>query len=417
MSSNVYRREDCRFCRSRELELVLQLAPTPLGSDYLPADRLAERQECYPIDLFLCNECGYVGLRDVVDPSVIWDDSTQATSMSGGLVDHFRDYSDDPIHALDAPEGSLIVDIGSNDGTFLKFFQNKGMRVLGIDPSRYISEKANESGVPTLCDYFTTDLARTIRAEHGAADVITANRVIANVDNLAEMMGAVKELMARDGTFVFETGYLVDIIQDLLFDTIYHEHLGYDSVRALETLFPRFDMELIDIHRVPIKGGSLRGQVQHRGGPRTASSSIANFVATEEAQGFTTAEPFRSLASKLEVAKTKLHDLLNGLKANGHTIAGYGAYVGSTTQIYHLDLGNLLSFLADDDPRNQSLFSPGYHIPVMPSQAIYDEKADYVVILAWRYSESIIKKHHAFLEQGGHFIIPLPEIQIVSQAA
>lgn len=413
MSSLVSRRDDCRFCGSRDLELVLQLAPTPVGSDYLPADRLVEREECYPIDLFLCHACGYAGLRDVVDPRVIWDDSTEVTSMSGGLVEHLRAYSDDLMHSLNAPEGSLIVDIGSNDGTFLKCFQSKGMRVLGIDPSRYISGKANESGVPTLCDYFTAGLARTIKAKHGPADVITANRVIANVDDLGDMMEGVKELMAPGGTFVFETGYLVDIIRGLLFDTIYHEHLGYDLVRALAGLFPRFGMELIDIERVSVKGGSLRGRVQHRGSSRAVSPSVADFAAKEAAQGFTTAEPFRSFACKLDVSKTQLLDLLCGLKAKGNTIAGYGASVGSTTQIYHLGLGNLLSFLVDDDPRNQSLFSPGYHIPVMPSQAIYDEKAGYVVILAWRYSEPIIKKHRAFLERGGHFIIPLPEVQVV----
>ena len=284
---------------------------------------------------------------------------------------------------------------------------------MGIDPSRYIANKANESGVPALNDFFSADLARAIKAEHGSADIVTANRVFANIDDLADVLNGIKELLAPDGTFVFETGYMVDIVRDMLFDTIYHEHLGYDLVQALPGLFQRFDLELIGIERVMVKGGSLRGFVQHRGGSRQVSPTVSEFIADETAKGYNTAEPFQSLASALDTRRTELVELLKILQVEGKTIAGYGASVGSTTQIHHLGLGELLKFLVDDDTRNQNLYSPSFHIPVMPSQAIYDQKADYVVILAWRYADPILKKHQAFLERGGHFIIPFPEVQIV----
>ena len=413
MNDVLFRRDNCRLCGGRDLELVLQFEPTPIGADYVTADQLGTIQTCYPLDLFLCRECSYVGIIDVIDPVVIFGDSKETTSMSLGVVEHLRTYADKLIGTLSPKEKSLVIDIGSNDGTFLKFFQNRGLNVLGIDPSHYIAGKANESGILTIDGFFTEELAHMIESEHGAASIITANRVIANIDDLANMIEGVSHLLTPSGTFVFETGYVVDIVQNMLFDTIYHEHLGYDSVKAFKTLFPKFGMELIDVERVDIKGGSLRCTVKKEGDDRPIKPSVTEFIASEKVQGFGGATPYQALASKLESAKSSVLRLLNHLQSEGKTIAGYGASVGSTTQIYHLGLGDYLSFLLDDDPRNQNLFSPGHHIPVLASEAIYDRNPDYIVILAWRYFEPIIRKHQAFLDQGGHFIIPLPELRSI----
>jgi len=352
-------------------------------------------------------------MLDVVDADILFSGNTEVTSMSLGLVDHLRQIADLVLGEAELPEGSLVIDIGSNDGTLLRFFQARGMRVLGVDPSGFIAQKANDSGIPTLRDYFTADVAQRIRSEHGPAKIVMANRVIANVDNLPDMIEGIRCLLAPDGMFYFETGYLVDILQNLLFDTIYHEHLGYDLAKPLAALFPRHGLELIDIERVGVKGGSLRGKVQHSSGQRAVNPAVAELIAMEERIGLHRAEGYRSFNESLAIGKRELNDFLNKIQSKNQPIAGYGASVGSTTETYYFDLGNVLSFFVDDDPRNQNLFSPGYHIPVMPSQAIYDEKADYVVILAWRYSEPIIRKHQAFLERGGHFIIPLPEVRVV----
>ena len=413
MNATIFRRDTCRLCGGHDLELVLQLAPTPPGDVYVPAELLDEIQGTYPLALFLCHSCGHTQLLDMVDPEILYGDYIYVTTISLGLAEHFRRYADDVLRRVNPAEGTLVVDIGSNDGTLLKFFQGRGMRVLGVDPARDIARKATESGIETLPSFFTSELAHQIKNERGPAAIITANNVFANVDDLTDMTEGIRHLLAPDGVFVFETGYLVDLIQNTLVDNIYHEHLSYYSVKPLKTFFPHHGMELIDIEHVSTKGGSLRGTVQLAGGPRTASPSVAKLVALEASLGLDRAETFKAFAARIDTVKSQLVSRLRDLKAQGKTIAAYGASVGTTTLIYYFGLGDMLSFIVDENRRRQGLFSPGYHIPVLPPQVIYERKPEYVLILAWRYAEPIVEKHQAYLEQGGHFIVPLPKIVVM----
>lgn len=413
MSASVFRRKSCRLCGGHGLDLVLRLAPTPVADAYVSADRLDEVQETYPLDLVLCNGCSGVQLLDVVDPGVLYGDYLYVTSSSPGLDKHFQQYAADVLHRVNPSKEALVIDVGSNDGTLLRFFQKEGMRVLGIDPAGDIARKATESGTETLQAFFTPDVARRIKNERGRATIITANNVIANIDDLAQLAEAVRELLAPDGVFIFETGYLVDLIRETVFDNIYHEHLCYHSVKPLELFFRRNGMELIHASRVPTKGGSLRGTVQLAGGPRTVSLSVAELIALEVSLGLDRAETFKAFAAKLDSVKTELLKFLREVKTQGRTIAGYGASHSVTTIIYHFGLGDILSFLVDDNPRKRNLYSPGHHIPVLSPQALYERKPDYVLTLAWRFSEAVMKKHEAYLDQGGHFIVPLPEIRVI----
>jgi SAM-dependent methyltransferase len=413
MRGSVFRRNTCRLCDGHELELALHLDPTPIADDYVSVERLAMVQETYPLDLFLCRTCGHVQLLDVVDPEVLFGDYVYVTSISLGLVEHFRRYADDVLRRIIPPVGAFVVEIGSNDGTLLKFFQDRGMCALGIDPARGIARKATESGIETLPTFFTSELARKIRLERGAATIVCANNVFAHGDNLADMVEGVRELLAPDAVFVFEVSYLVDIVQKMLFDTIYHEHLCYHSVKPLDRFFRRHGMELIDIERIASKGGSLRATVQLTGGPRAMSPKIEELIALEASLGLDRVETFRAFAAKIESVKTQLLELLHDLKSQGRTIVGYGASATVTTLIYHFELSDKLSFIVDDNPTKQNSFSPGHHIPVLSPQAIYERKPEYVLILAWQYAEPIKEKHHAFLEQGGHFIVPLPRVEVI----
>ena len=413
MSVSVFRRDSCRLCGGHDLELVLQLAPTPIADDYVSMDRVDEVQKTYPLDLYLCLSCGHVQLAHVVDPEALYGEYIYLTLTSPGLVEHFRRYADALMRCVNLSQGAFVVDIGSNDGTLLRFFQEREMRVLGIDPAREIARRATESGIETLPSYFTSGLARRIRQERGPAALVTANNVFAHADALASMADGVRELLASGGVFVFEVSYLVDIVQKLLFDTIYHEHLCYHSVKPLDSFFPRHGMQLIDVQRIPSKGGSLHGTVQLAGGPRPVSPSVAELIALEASLGLDRPAPFKALATQLDSIKTRLLSLLNGLKAEGKTIAGYGASATVTTLIYHFDLGDMVTFLVDDNPRKHNTFSPGHYIPVLPSDAIYERDADYVLILAWRYAEPIMKKHQAFLDEGGHFIVPMPSVEVI----
>lgn len=413
MSVYSFRRDNCRLCGGRNLELVVQLAPTPIADDYVSVERLGEVQETFPLDLFLCRACGHVQLLDVVNPEVLFGDYLYVTSSSLGLVEHFRRYTDEMMRRVSPPEGSFVVEIGSNDGALIRFFQDRGMRVLGVDPAREIARRAAESGIETLPTFFTSERARKIKRECGPAAIIVANNVFAHSDDLGDMAEGVRDLLAPDGVFVFEVSYLVDIVQKTLFDTIYHEHLCYHTVKPLKSFFDRHGMQLIDAERVPTKGGSLRGTAQLAVGSRPESPSVDELIALETSLGFDRSESFKVFGAKIEGVKTQLLNLLCGLKSQQKTIAGYGASATVTTLIYEFELNDVLSFIVDDNPRKQGMFSPGYHIPVLSPQLIYEQKPDYLLILAWNYSEPIMKKHEAFLKAGGHFIVPLPTVQVI----
>ncbi len=413
MIESLYRRNTCRLCESRNVELVVSLTPTPVADAYISADLLGEKQETYPLDLFLCLNCGHVQLLDVVNPEILFRNYTYESSISLGLVEHFRKYADEMLNNFDFPEDSLVIDIGSNDGSQLRFFKERGMRVLGIDPAVDIARKASEAGIETLPVFFTAELADKIRNERGPAVIITANNVFAHADNLSDIAQGIRILLAPDGIFTFEVSYLLDILEKYLFDTVYHEHLCYHSVKPMDTFLRRHGLELIDIERISSKAGSLRATVQLANGPRKVMPSVETFVSLEAKFGLDRPETFTTFAAAIESVKNQLGDMLQDLKSQDKTIVGYGASATVTTLIYYFDLGSLLDFIVDDNPLKENLLSPGHHIPVLPSQTLYERKPDYVIILAWNYSQPIIKKHQAFLDQGGHFIVPLPEVKVV----
>ena len=413
MRESVYRRNNCRLCGGQDFELVLQLTPTPLADSYVPAEKLDTVQQCYPLDLFLCRNCGLSQLLGVVHPEAIYADYIYVTGSSLGLAEHFLSYADEVLQSVNPEKGMLVVDIGSNDGILLKIFQSRGMRVLGIEPAFAIAKRATESGVETLPLFFNAELGHKLKNGYGRATIITSNNLVANIDDLSDMMEGVRALLAPDGVFIFESFYLVDQIQNMVFDFTYHEHLSYFSVKPLEAFFRGNGMELVDVKRIPTKGGSLRYTVQVVGGPRTMSLAVAELMALEESVSIHSTETFRTFAAKIDSTKAQVVSLLRDLKAKEKTIAGYGASATTTTLIYHFGIGDVLSFIVDDFPAKQNLFSPGFHIPVLSPQVLYERKPGYMLILAWRYFEPIMAKHQKYLEQGGHFIVPLPRLEVI----
>ena len=381
----------------------------------MPADRLSEAQLSFPLDLYLCLECGHVQLLDVVDPDLLFGNYIYTTSISLGLVEHFRRYAEEVAQKFSLAGNSLALDIGSNDGTLLKFFKEKGLRVLGIDPAVRIAQQATEAGIETIPAFFTRELAMKIRNSHGQAALITANNVFAHSDNLPDMADGIRELLAGDGIFVFEVSYLVDIIEKLLFDTVYHEHLCYHSIKPLDHFFRAHDLELIDVHRMGSKGGSIRAFVQRRGGPRPVQPIVSELLALEAKMGLDKPDIFARFSEKLDRIKGELHELLGRLKQEKKTIAGYGASATVTTLLYKFELGKHLDFVVDDNVSRHGMFSPGQHLPVYPPQALQERGAHYAVILAWQYAEPILKKNEAFMQQGGRFIVPLPTVRVIGR--
>lgn len=379
----------------------------------MPKERVHIPQPSYPLDLYLCKDCGLAQLLDVVDPKIIYPDYIYETVSSLGLVEHFDAYAQDVLSRAKPAKGALVVDIGSNDGTLLKSFKKRGMKVLGIDPARLIAEHATKEGVETWPVFFTRKTAAQIRAEKGPAAVITTNNIFANVDNLHEMTEGIRDLLAPDGVYVLESSYVGDQLANMVFDFIYHEHLTYFSVKPLASFFKSKGLEMIDVQRVPTKGGSLRYTMQRSGGPRKASPEVAKALAQERENGLHAAKTYKDFSAKIDAVKAEVAGLLKKLKAEGKTVAAYGASATSTTFIYHFDIGRQIDYFVDDYKLKQNTFSPGLHIPVLPSDTLYERKPDYVLIVAWRYAEPIIKKHARYLKQGGRFIVPLPKLKLV----
>lgn len=413
MMNHIFHRDNCRLCASKDLGLVLRLSPTPLADSYIPNELVDVAQPSYPLDLYLCKNCGLSQLLDIVNPGIIYRDYIYVTTSSMGLNSHFKGYVDEVIARIKPAKGSRVVDIGSNDGTLLRCFKERGMEVLGIEPAKEIAENAMKSGIETWPCFFSSEVAKKIINERAPANIITMNNLMANIDDLTDMIKGVRHLLAPDGVFIFESFYLADLIQNMVFDFIYHEHLSCFSVKPLEVFFRNNDMELIDALRVPTKGGSIRYAVQLAGGPRKVSERVAKLMNFEKDLGIQQPEIFKHFASRIENLKNGNMIFLNDLKSKGATIAGFGASATTTTLLYHFQMADLFSFIVDDNQAKQNTFSPGCHIPVLSSDAIYERKPDYVVILAWRYYEPIINKHQKFLNQGGQFIVPLPEFKLI----
>lgn len=407
-------RESCRLCEATDLEKVLSLAPSPPANAFVGASQLDEEQPCLPLDVWFCRRCAHVQLLDVVDPVHLFSEYVYTSGTSSSFVAHFEAYSREVRDRFGVRPGDLVVEIGSNDGTLLRFFQEAGQRVLGVDPARNLAAEATKSGIETLPAFFTRAFAEDIRNRYGSAKVVAANNVFAHIDDLSGVLDGVRRVLAEDGVFVFEVSYLVDVVEKTLFDTIYHEHLDYHSVQPLVPFFARHEMELVDVQRVPTHGGSLRGVAQHAGGPHPRSPSVDDLGELERAMALDRADTFVEFGARIDALGRELVSLLHGLRAEGKRIAGFGAPAKATTLMHHFGIGaDLVDFIVDDSPLKQGLYTPGLHLPVLPPSEIYERRPDYLLVLAWNFATPIIRAHQRFQESGGHFIVPAPSVEIV----
>ena len=413
MAEVYYDRSTCRLCLSDNLQMAMPLKATPIGDKYLPPERGEETRQTIPLDLLLCRDCGHLQTGAVIYAEVIYTHYlSRPAAVNTVLSDAYRHYAENIVERYRPSKDDLIVEMGSNDGAFLSFFKERDLTVLGVDPAENLAAAATARGIETKATMFSSDVSREIRQARGTASVFIANFVYANIDHVDDVTDGIRDLLAPHGVFMFETNYRVDVFQSDLVETINHEHLSYYAVRPLKAFFARHGMELIRAERVPSKGGSIRCTVQLAGGPHEVSPTVEECIRLEEQLGLYETDFYKSCAGHIHSVRQDLNELLNDLKAQGKSFAGYGTSIGATIYIYQLDLGEYLDFLVDDDPYRQELVSPGHHIPVVSGQSLCDDKPDYVLILAPLYAESIMKKNQAYIDQGGHFIVIWPEVVI-----
>lgn len=412
-----YLKTICRMCSGEGLEKVMSLAPTPPGNNFLSKSELELPETSYPLDLYLCGECKHLQLGHVVNPKILYQkDYFYVSGTSRTFIKHLQDYAESSVKRFKLDSESFVVDIGSNDGTCLRAFRGAGVgRVLGVDPASKIAQKATESGIPTVPDFFSYELAVQLSKKYGRAKLITSHNACAHIDELDEVIKGVHHLLSDDGVFVLEVGYLVDVYQNTWFDTIYHEHLDFHTVRPFKYLFRRLGMELLSVERIAPQGGSIRVLAQRMGGVYTPDESIENLIGLEDKLFLGEISTYKEFNLRISEIGRKLRTLISDIKSSGSTIAAFGAPTKSTTLLAHFDLNQSdIDFIVDDNPLKQGLYSPLKHIPVLHPDEIYNKKPDYLLILAWNFSDSIMQNHKEYAAQGGKFILPMPLPRVVS---
>lgn len=404
----------CRLCKSKKLEKILDFGKTPLANSFLKKSQLKDKEDFFPLIVNFCTDCSQLQLSHVVTPEILFRHYVWVSSTSPVTVAHFEEYANSVFSKLKLKKGDLVVEMGSNDGVLLKPFKKLGANVLGVDPARNVARRAAREGIPTLSHFFNLKLAKQIAKKYGRAKVITANNVFAHINDLDEIVKGVYELLDKEGAFIIEAPYNIDFLDNNLFDLVYHEHLSYLSVRPLDRFFNSFGMQIFDVIKTPVHGGSIRVFVKMSKAKHKLNKSVQKFLDLEKRKKLSDISTYCEFAKKVQENKIKLLTLLEGLKRENKSIAAYGAPAKATTLLYFFGLGKeTIDFIVDDSPFKHGLFTPGKHIPVLATKELYIRKPDYLLILAWNFAPSIIKMHERFKNNGGQFIVPIPRPKII----
>ena len=395
---------------------MLELGSTPAGNNFLTKEEKIQNNEpIFPLELLFCNDCYHIQLGHVVEPTHLFKNYHFVSGTSHVNVDHFNNYAEDVISKYNLKKGSFIVDIGSNDGTCLKAFQQRGMKVLGVDPADNIAQIAIENGIETIPDFFSKQLASKIQEEYGTPDLITSHNVLAHIEEFSAVMEAIASLMGKNSIFIFEVGYFGDVFENLWFDTIYHEHLDYHTVAPLKNYFDTIGMDLFHVEKVNIQGGSIRNFVQLKMSDNVIDSSVNKIIDIERSKGLHNFSDLITYQSRIDSVRIDLLRLIKEIKLSGKSIAGYGAPTKSTTLMNYFGLNSdLIDYIVDDNELKQGKYSPLLHIPIVSQEELLKEpQPDYLLILAWNFAESIIEKVEDREIFDGKYIIPLSTPRIV----
>ncbi len=404
----------CRMCEGRRLFEFLDLGSTPPADEFKTAEQLRQPETYYPLQVWMCEDCGLAQLGYVVPPEILYqNDYPYESSTTQAGREHWARFARSVVSELGLGRDELVVDIGSNVGVLLEAFKNEGMRVQGVDTAPNIVQKAVERGIDTECAFFGMESARAIVAAKGRASVVTGTNVFAHIDDLVSFAQAVDVLLAEDGALIIEAPYFANLVADTEYDTIYHEHLSYLSVRPVVKFFQRFGMEVFEAQPMEIHGGSLRIFVG-RAGRHPVRPEVGRLLAMEDETRLHSRERLSGFAEAVRQNRRDLLALLHGLKVGGKSVVGLSAPAKGMTLLNYCRLGgHVLDFVTEKSPLKIGRFTPGGHIPVVPDEELLRAQPDYALLLAWNFAEEIMRNLDEYRRRGGRFIIPIPTPRVV----
>ncbi len=408
----------CAFCGSQKLSEVIDFGEVALAGGFLKKEEIAHEKK-YPLTIVFCENCFAVQVRDHIDPSILFKTDFYFSSAIKTLRDHFSNYAAEVVDRfLPEPKGAVTVEFGSNDGVLLRPLAEHGVgTVIGVDPAENIVDSINNDQLVLVNDFFNVSVAESIVKKYGGVDIVMANNVFAHITDINGTTEAVQKVLKDDGVFVFEVHYLGKIIEEMQYDFIYHEHIYYYSLLALENHLARHGMIIFDIKQIPIHGGSFRYYAAKKGSrhAQNISVSVKALHNKEKELGYDKPETYREFASKVKEKKNELMKIVSDIKKQGLSIVGYGASGRANTIIQYCGINNdHLDFIIDDAPAKKGMYTPGSHLEIRDNTALKENKPDYILLFAWAFYEEIIKKCKDYIDEGGKIIVPLPEVRVIS---
>jgi SAM-dependent methyltransferase len=399
----------CRSCGD-ELEVVLDLGLTPLANSLLKSEQLEEVEPRFPLRLAACRSCALAQLVETVPPEALFSEYPYFSSFSDTMVRSAAELTGRLVRERGLGPGSLALEVASNDGYLLRHYLAAGVPVLGVEPARNIAAAAEAAGIATLCEFFGREVGARLRAQGRLADTVHANNVVAHVPDINGLFSGFEAVLKPDGLLVIEVPHVLEMVRRLEFDTIYHEHVFYFSLLALKPVFGRHGLQVLDVERLPIHGGSLRLFAGREGRPSPAVEQLAE---EEAAAGASSLAFYRDFRERVDQLGERLREVLARCRQDGR-IAAYGASAKGSTLLNYFGIGReTIDFVADRSTVKQGLFTPGTHLPVVAPEVLLDKMPASVLLLTWNFAEEILEQQHEYRERGGRFIVPIPEPRLV----
>lgn len=405
----------CRFCSSPLQQMVTDLGPSPLSNALVGSDDLEREDVYYPLRLYVCQNCWLVQLPQLEAPEKIFSEYPYFSSYSTSWLQHVAEYATEMIESMALSSDSLVVELGSNDGHLLGCFQRRDIGVVGIEPAKNVARAAMANGVPTEAVFFGSATARSLRARHGSADLIVGNNVLAHVPDLNDFIAGMRTLLKPNGTITMEFPHLLRLVEGTEFDTIYHEHFSYFSLRVARRIFQSHGLSIYDVRELSTHGGSLRIFAKHLKDAPPASPAVASIEEKEVAAGLESREGYLQFDQRVRTVKNELLSFLLTANREDRTVAGYGAPAKATTLLNYCGIDKtVLPYTVDRNPHKQGKYIPGVRIPIEPPEKIYERRPDYVLVLPWNLAGEILEQMNAVRAWGAKFVLPIPALKIVS---